>query len=107
MAAPEAHNPNDGSAPVLAGDISPAGRPILTEHDWVTYVMALGVAFGVVGASLLLVSNFWPHTTMIFIGAICLAASSVVWVGLFGYFTCKVVETARIAIPLLRRRIRR
>ena len=81
MAAPETQNPNATRRPlpaILCGD---APRP----HEWVTYVMALGVALGVVGASLLLVSNFWPHTTMIFIGG--LATASVVCVGLFGYFT--------------------
>ena len=107
MAAPEVHNLNNGKPPVFAGDTLPAERSVLTEHDWVTYVMALGVALGVVGASLLLMSNFWPHAAMMLIGAICLATASVVWVGLFGYFTWKAIETARIAVPLLWRRIRR
>ena len=105
MATPEAQNANAGNAPVLAGETLPAGRSVLTEHDWVTYVMALGVALVVVGGSLLLLSNFWPHATMMLIGAICLATASVVWVGLFGYFTWKVVETGRIAVPILWRRI--
>ena len=103
MAAPETQNPNAGNAPALAGDTLPATRPVLAEHDWVTYVMALGVVLGVVGASLLLVSNFRPHTTMIFIGAICLATASIVWVGLFGYFTWKI---GGIVLPILRLRFR-
>ena len=107
MAAPEAQNPNDGNISVLAGDTLPAGRSVLTEHDWVTYVMALGVALVVVGGSLLLLSNLRPHAAMVLIGAICLATASVVWIGLFGYFTWKVVETGRIAVPILWRRIRR
>ena len=107
MATPEAHNPNDGNAPLLVAGAWPERRSVLTEHDWVTYVMAFGTALVIVGGSLLLLSNLWPHATMILIGAICLAIACVVWVGIFGFFTWKVVETGRIAIPLIWRRIRR
>ena len=88
---------------MLENDAALPAHPVLAEHDWVTYVMALGVAFGVVGASLLLVSNFWPYAIMVLIGATCLAIASVVWVGLFGYFTWKI---GGIVFPLLWLRLR-
>ena len=106
MAAPETQNPNDGNAPVFAGDTLLAGHSVLTEHDWVTYVLAFGTVLVIIGGSLLLLSNLWPYATMMLIGAICLTIACFVWVGLFGFFTWKVVETGRIAIPLLWRRIR-
>lgn len=105
MATPEAQNVNDGKPPVLAGDSRPAGRSVLTEHDWVTYVMSFAAVLIIVGAPLVLLGSAWGHSTMLLIGTVCYAVAGVVWIGLFGFFTWKVVETGRIAVPILWRRI--
>ena len=107
MATPEAQNANDSNAPVLAGDTLTAGRSVLTEHDWVTYAMAFGTVLIIIGAPLVLFGSAWHRSEMLLIGAVCYTAATAVWTGLLVFFTWKVVETGRIAIPLLWRRIRR
>ena len=103
MAAPEAQNANGSNAPVAD---APA-RSVLTGHDWVIYVMALGAVLIIVGAPLVLLGDAWNRSEMLLIGAVCYTVATAVWTGLLVFFTWKVVETGRIAIPLLWRRILR
>ena len=110
MATPEAQNPNDGNAPVLIAEAAPAeqaGTVSVFAHDWISYLMVLGAVCIIVGVPLVLLGDAWNRSIMVLIGAVCYTVSAVVWVGLFGYFTWKVVETGRIAVPILWRRIRR
>jgi len=107
MATRESQNPTDGSPAILAADALPERRPVLTQHDWVTYAMVFAAALMVVGVPLVLLGSAWSHPMMILIGAVCYTIASVISLGIFGFFTWKVVETGRIAIPLLWRRIRR
>ena len=104
MAAPETQNPNAGNAPVLIADALLAKRAGITVHDWISYAMAIGTVGTIIGASLLLLSNFWPYAMMVLIGAVCLAIASVVWVGIFGFLTWKI---GGIVFPLLCLRLRR
>ena len=103
MATPEAQNANGGDAPVAD---TPA-RSALTGHDWIIYAMALGAVCIIVGVPLVLLGDAWNRSTMVLIGAVCYTAATAVWTGLLVFFTWKVVDTGRIAIPLLWRRIRR
>ncbi len=107
MATRESQNPTDGSPAILAADTVSERRPVLSERDWVTYVMAIAAALIIVGAPLVLLGSAWGHSTMLLIGAVCYTLAAVVWFVLLGFFTWKVVETGRIAIPILWRRIRR
>ena len=103
MATPEAQNANSGNAPVADAP----GRSVLTEYDWVTYAMTLGAVLIIIGAPLVLLGDAWNRSEMVLIGAICYTVATAVWSGLLVFFTWKVVETGRIAVPLLWRRIRR
>lgn len=103
MAAPKAQNADGRNAPVAD---TPA-RSVLTRHDWIIYAMALGAVLITVGAPLVLLGDAWNRSEMILIGAVCYTAATAVWTGLLVFFTWKVVETGRIALPLLWRKIRR
>ena len=104
MAAPEAHNPNADNATAPAERVRTAG---VFVHDWVTYLMVIATAFVVVGAPLVLLGDAKDNSTMLRVGAICFTVSAVVWTGPLVFFGWKTVETGRIAVPLLWRRIRR
>ena len=104
MAAPETQNPNAENAPVLIANALLAKRAGITVHDWISYLMAIGTASTIIGVSLLLLSNFWPHAVMLLIGAVCLTIASVVWVAIFGFLTWKI---GGIVLPLLWLRFRR
>ena len=104
MATPETHNPHDGNAAVLIADALLAKRAGVTVHDWISYAMAIGAVCTIIGASLLLLSNFWPRAVMVLLGAVCLTIASVVWVGIFGFLTWKI---GGVILPLLRFRYRR
>ena len=104
MAAPETQNRSDGNAPVLIADALLAKRAGMTVHDWITYAMTVGAVCTIIGASLLLLSNFWPRAVMVLIGAVCLTIASIVRVGIFGFLTWKI---GGIVLPLLRLRFRR
>ena len=106
MATHESQNSTDGNPATLAADALPERCPVLTEHDWVTYAMVFAAALMVVGVPLLLLGSAWGHSMMLLIGAVFYTVAAVVSLGIFGFFTWKVVETGRIAIPLLWRRIR-
>ena len=99
MAAPETQNPNADNAPS-----EQAGTVGVFAHDWITYLMGLGAVCIIVGVLLVLLGDAWNRSTMVLIGAVCYTVSAVAWTVIFGYFTWKVVETGRIAIPLLWRR---
>ena len=101
MAAPETQNLNAGN------DAVPVARYATTGHDWVTYLMVIAMACVVVGAPLTLLGYAWNNSTMLLIGAVCFTVCAVVWVGPLVFFAWKTVETGRIAVPLLWRRIRR
>ena len=120
MATPEAQNANvDNAADAMAAErdsvatalaaanTTPAQRDVLTGHDWITYAMVLGAACIVVGVPLVLLGAAWNRSLMVLIGAVCYTVATVVWMVILGYFTWKVIETGRIAVPLLWRRIRR
>ena len=103
MVTPEVQNANSGNTPTAD---APA-RSALTGHDWIIYAMALGAVLIIIGAPLVLLGDAWNRSEILLIGAICYTAATAVWTGLLVFFTWKVVETGRIAIPLLWRRIRR
>ena len=110
MAVPETQNPNADHAPALIAEAAPseqAATVSIFAHDWITYLMVLGAVCIIVGVPLVLLGDAWSRSTMVLIGAVCYTVSAVAWMVIFGYFTWKVVETGRIAIPLLWRRIRR
>ncbi len=101
MATPKTQNPSDSNASVAD---APA-HSVLTGHDWIIYAMALGAVCIIIGVPLVLLGDAWNRPAMILIGAVCYAVATAVWTGLLVFFTWKVVETGRIAIPLLWRRI--
>ena len=107
MAAPETQNPNAGNASALVDDGVPVARSATAGRDWVTYLMVIAVACVVVGTPLVLLGDARNNSAMLLVGAICFTVSCVVWVGPLGFFAWKTIETGRIAVPLLWRRIRR
>lgn len=107
MAAPETQSTNDGNASVLVDEAVPVARSAMAGHDWVTYLMVIAMACVVVGAPLALLGDAKNNSTMLLVGAICFTVSAVVWVGPLVFFAWKTIETGRIAVPLLWRRIRR
>ena len=107
MAAPETQNPNAGNASALVDDGVPAARSSTAGHDWVTYLMVIATACVVVAAPLVLLGDARNNSAMLLVGAIFVTVSGVAWVGPLGFFAWKTIETGRIAVPLLWRRIRR
>ena len=104
MASPETQNPNTGNAAAPAEQVKTVG---ILGHDWVTYMMVIAMVCVVVGAPLALLGDAKNNSMMLLVGAICFTVSAVVWVGPLVFFAWKTIETGRIAIPLLWRRIRR
>lgn len=108
MAAPETQNPNAGN-PATLGTTPETSDGTLGPFmpSWVGYAMSVAAALIIAGAPLALLGDARNNFTMVLIGAVCFTVSAVVCVGPFVFFGWKTIETGRIAVPILWRRIRR
>ena len=107
MATHESQNPTDSSPAILAAAPETSDEALGPfMPNWVGYAMLVAVGLFIAGAPLALLGEARNNSTMLLIGAICFTVSTVVWVGPLVFFGWKTIETGRIAVPIIWRRIR-
>ena len=107
MATHESQNCTGGNRATLAAAPETSGETLGPfMPNWVAYAMSVAAALIIAGAPLALLGDARNNSTMLLVGAICFAVAAVVWVGPLVFFAWKTIETGRIAVPIIWRRIR-